>query len=171
MHVGVSYARAMELTLLYQLYHEDFWKIDQSDWENATLSDFDTLHFHGDLIFRCAQANFDYRNLPLLGFAYEFTEAFLRCAQGHETLVSYSFLEGSDWLLLRPTSAGSIRIEASYSHAFCDVAQEEMRIALWNANRALVKFLSDRFSFLSNHPIFCRITTVLFHVQPINSQD
>ncbi|CUU33744.1 hypothetical protein GXSOP10_1073 [Armatimonadetes bacterium GXS] len=154
----------MELTLLYQLYHEDFWKIDQSDWENATLSDFDTLHFHGDLIFRCAQANFDYRNLPLLGFAYEFTEAFLRCAQGHETLVSYSFLEGSDWLLLRPTSTGSVQIESSYTHAVCEVAQGEMRIALRNANHALVKLLSNRFPFLLNHSIFLQIISVLNNV-------
>jgi hypothetical protein len=145
----------------YRLYPEDFWKVERVDWEKASLSEYDTLHFHGDLIFRCGCVNLDYRNIPLLGFAHEFTEAFLDCVQAGEAEVVYSLLEGNDRLQLHLAPDGQVRITASYTSAVCLVSIRELQVALKEANRLLVQQISERFPFLQNQPLFQQICLLL----------
>jgi hypothetical protein len=145
----------------YRLYPEDFWKVEQVDWEKASLSEYDTLHFHGDLIFRCGCVNLDYRNIPLLGFAHEFTEAFLDCVQAGEAEVVYSLLEGNDRLQLHLVPDGQVQLDASYTSGVCLVSIEELQSALREANHLLIQQLSERFPFLQNQPLFQQICLLL----------
>lgn len=151
----------MELVLDYRLYPEDFWMIEQAEWGTATLSDFDTIHFHGDLIFRCSEAVFDYRNISIMGFAYEFTEAFLKCIQGLEVKVEYCFMEGNDWLAMSPEQEKQILICASYTDDKATVQQDTLRSCLKQFNERLIRETTHRFPFLRQHPVFQQITAVL----------
>ncbi len=151
----------MQLVLDYELYPEDFWKVNQTNWETATLSDFDTLNFYGDLVFRYGEAVFDYRNTPILGFAYEFTEAFLKVLEGHESTVYYCFLEGDDELILRPVCEGRILIQASYTHKVATVPVDLLCSTITRFNNRLVDELTQHFPFLRHHPLFQQIANVL----------
>lgn len=151
----------MELVLDYLLYPEDFWVVEQTEWQIATLSDFDTVHFHGDLIFRCSEAVFDYQNIPILGFAYEFTEAFLKCLQGVEVKVEYCFIEGDDWLSMSPEHAEQILIRASYTTDTAIISRDTLRSGLRQFNERLSEEITHRFPFLKQHPIFQQITAIL----------
>ncbi|GIV19597.1 MAG: hypothetical protein KatS3mg023_1348 [Armatimonadota bacterium] len=151
----------MNLVINYRLYPENFWVVEQSDWERATLSDFNTLHFYGDLIFRYSDAIFDYQNIPLLGFAYEFTEAFLKCLQGQEARVEYCFLESGDWLSLSLSREGKVTVQASYTDDIAKVPLDTLRMGLKRSNSYLIEELTYRFPFLKGHPIFRQIAAVL----------
>ena len=148
----------------YRLYPEDFWQVERVDWEKATLSEYDTLHFHGDLILRGDCVNLDYRNIPLLGFASEFTEAFLNCVRAGEAEVAYSLLEGNDRLQLRLVSDNQVQLNASYTSGVCLVSIVELQSALREANHLLIQQLSERFPFLQNQPLFQKICLLLSSV-------
>lgn len=160
-HACFGYPKTMKLVLDYRLYPEDFWMIEQAEWGTATLSDFDTIHFRGDLIFRCSEAVFDYRNIPILGSAYEFTEAFLKCIQGLEVKVEYCFMEGNDWLFFSPVRGEQILIQASYTTDVALVSQDTLRSGLKQFNKRLIEEVTHQFPFLKHHPIFQQITAVL----------
>ncbi len=66
----------MQLIIKYSIDPWEFWRIEQFDWDKARWSDFDIVHFYGDFYFRYGEADFGYRNIPILGFAYYFTEGF-----------------------------------------------------------------------------------------------
>lgn len=135
--------------------------VDQTDWETATISEFDTIHFHGDLIFRCGNASYDYRNVPLLGFAHELTEAFLYCIQQGSAKVYFALLEGNDWLNLSLCQGREISIKASYCSDSCLVSVVAFRTALHRANMQLIADIEERFPFLKGHFLFQQIVAVL----------
>ena len=153
----------MEVIIRYSIDPWEFWRIEQFNWNRASWSDFDITHFYGDLVFRCGEADFSYQDIPILGFAYYFTEGFLKCIHGHEVRVEYT-VEADDFILMRPILGNSVWIEASHLPCSCQVPEKSLREALANANRCLVEEISMRFPFLRHHEIFIEIVRLLTSV-------
>ena len=127
------------------------------------MSDFDTIYFYGDLVLRCGEADFGYKDIPLLGFAYYFTEDFLKCVRGYEVTTYYT-VEADDYILMRSNSEGYILLEASHISCSCLVPEKDLREALANANQQLVEEILDNFPFFSEHGIFVEIVRKLTSV-------
>jgi len=150
----------MELLIRYDLDFREFWKIEQFYWDKATLSDFDTIHFYGDLILRCGGADLGYRDIPLLGFAYYFTKGFIECVSGDESSVYYTD-EADDYISMRMISRDYILLMASHVSCSCQVPKKDLREALASANQQLIGEILNRFPFFSKHEVFNRIVHVL----------
>jgi hypothetical protein len=153
----------MKLLMKYELDFREFWRIEQFWWDKATLSDFDTIFFYGDLILRCEGADLGYRNIPLLGFAYYFTQGFHECVRGGEACVYYTD-EADDCISMHKISGSCILLVASHVSCSCQVPEEDLREALANANQQLIGEILGRFPFFSKHPIFNNIARVLTSV-------
>jgi len=153
----------MQLIIKYSIDPWEFWRIEQFDWDKARWSDFDIVHFYGDFYFRYGEADFGYRNIPILGFAYYFTEGFLKCIHGREVRVEYT-VEADDYILMRPVSEGYIWLEASHMSCGCQVAEKDLREALARANQQLIEEILSRFPFFSKHDMFNDIVRLLVSV-------
>lgn len=151
----------MKLQLDYRLYPEDFWRVEQTQWDKATLSDLDTLLFHGDLLFRCDAARFDHVDVPVLGFAYEFTESLLTVIAGGWARVEYCLLEWNHYLDLVRISDARILLSSNYTEQVAEVETALLLQTTRRFNTNLLEEITFRFPFLQRVTPFEQIQAAL----------
>lgn len=151
----------MKLQLDYRLYPEDFWRVEQTQWDKATLSDLDTLLFRGDLLFRCSEARFDHADVPILGFAYEFSESLLTMVAEGRSRVEYCLLEWNHYLDLIRIGDEKILLSSNYTERAAEVEVALLLQSTRRFNAILLEEITFRFPFLQQVTPFKQIQAAL----------